>query len=76
MSIAIIQEVCTMLFMNTVGLVDHLEVSRVGLRICNKIRHKIAGRPGCLEKLHKWLCQHPFYSLNELMVLRNCDISF
>jgi hypothetical protein len=53
MSIAIIQEVCTMLIMNTLGLVDHLEVTRVGLRICNKTRHKISGRPGCLKKIHK-----------------------
>jgi hypothetical protein len=76
MSIVIIQKVCAMLIMNTVGLVDHLETTRVGLRIFNKISHKISGRPGCLKKLHKWLCQHPFYSLDEFMALRNCDISF
>jgi len=50
----------------------------VGLRVYNKVRHGFVNLPNktSLAKFYDWLLVNPFYSLEEFLTLKTCDISF
>lgn len=57
---------------------SHSSYSYVGIKLYNKLKKRLERYPLKLglEKLHTWLSNNPFYSIDEFLELKDCSINF